>query len=808
MSGLKNLLSSGQNELPEVKWVDGPKCQHCSVAFSMWNRKHHCRLCGGVFCGSCAPFTSLPNRDSKTRACPPCKAKAKAKGNTSSLDTTALPPSAASLKERRKTIALDINRMRSGGGVGSGSGGGGGFAGMGVSTSLPPSSFDGSPPQELILNYGDEPKAKWLSKTPPTAAYSPFSTWSSQELEREKAKKQEKEEQKQPTKQEIEQKEGEEEHPKKDDDEKKKEEVKKDDLQTREDSNVTSDPIEQSSEKKEVIPGEDRTVSAAPTNEEKDTKDEAESTECTAKTETQPADEISSEISEKDGAKQHDKEIKDAEEMVEEHKEETQEGEASQEHTVGKIDEMQKDEESRNQIEQRPQEEEKTEEDEEKEQEAQIREEESTTIPPKLALPTESEQEELEEEQEDIAPPEPQVESHSPRVEQEIEEEHGSLTADEEDFSIEEILEGDETTTATTQTVRGNVQQAVAPQQTVPPVNKPALWKDLFVLYLGIAWVAFQELVYSLFSGLRDSLRLWNIKVSYQRSKTIKRLGTDCIFLNGVLLLGSYLLYTYLLQPHIHSMLHWRTYNNPGKIFVISVEYFLSACFWMLWLLPVYLLSIVLNAHWYERIANSSYCLYVYRRKYENKPHGKERFSEWRRKRKEKQDKKSFGALVGEALYRNLIFTAFFGLSFGCYLIPFVGAPVYFLSLCWLYSAYCFEYKWNYRAWGLTRKLKYFETRWLYFIGFGAPMTLISFFFDYITSYALISLLFPVFIPIAMYGMPTEQPSWYRVPMSYYLDSSILYPVINLLKAYFSSSPPTRRMIAAAAIPAHAIDRH
>lgn len=37
-------------------WVDGklvPNCQRCNVLFTMWNRQHHCRSCGCVYCVDC-----------------------------------------------------------------------------------------------------------------------------------------------------------------------------------------------------------------------------------------------------------------------------------------------------------------------------------------------------------------------------------------------------------------------------------------------------------------------------------------------------------------------------------------------------------------------------------------------------------------------------------------------------------------------------------------------------------------------------------------------------------------------------------
>ena len=36
------------------EWGDSPDCQRCRDRFSMTNRKHHCRKCGGTFCQLCS----------------------------------------------------------------------------------------------------------------------------------------------------------------------------------------------------------------------------------------------------------------------------------------------------------------------------------------------------------------------------------------------------------------------------------------------------------------------------------------------------------------------------------------------------------------------------------------------------------------------------------------------------------------------------------------------------------------------------------------------------------------------------------
>ncbi|KAI3710387.1 hypothetical protein L2E82_40167 [Cichorium intybus] len=57
-------------------WViDATHCQGCSSQFTFINRKHHCRRCGGLFCGSCTQQRMYlrGQGDSPVRICEPCK---------------------------------------------------------------------------------------------------------------------------------------------------------------------------------------------------------------------------------------------------------------------------------------------------------------------------------------------------------------------------------------------------------------------------------------------------------------------------------------------------------------------------------------------------------------------------------------------------------------------------------------------------------------------------------------------------------------------------------------------------------------
>lgn len=55
--------------------VDASHCQGCSSQFTFINRKHHCRRCGGLFCGSCTQQRMVlrGQGDSPVRICEPCK---------------------------------------------------------------------------------------------------------------------------------------------------------------------------------------------------------------------------------------------------------------------------------------------------------------------------------------------------------------------------------------------------------------------------------------------------------------------------------------------------------------------------------------------------------------------------------------------------------------------------------------------------------------------------------------------------------------------------------------------------------------
>lgn len=65
--------------------------------------------------------------------------------------------------------------------------------------------------------------------------------------------------------------------------------------------------------------------------------------------------------------------------------------------------------------------------------------------------------------------------------------------------------------------------------------------------------------------------------------------------------------------------------------------------------------------------------------------------------------------------------------AFALRYIPVIGGPLAFLYCSAANSYYAFEAQWLKSGWGLNERIQYLEQRWSYFLGFGLPITLISY---------------------------------------------------------------------------------
>lgn len=80
-------------------WLDGDVCHRCRVTFTTFNRKHHCRACGQVFCSKCSSKVSnIPKLgiEREVRVCDTCFDQINKVGTTASAPTIQSRPASSS----------------------------------------------------------------------------------------------------------------------------------------------------------------------------------------------------------------------------------------------------------------------------------------------------------------------------------------------------------------------------------------------------------------------------------------------------------------------------------------------------------------------------------------------------------------------------------------------------------------------------------------------------------------------------------------------------------------------------------------
>ncbi|CAM8899144.1 unnamed protein product [Rhodiola kirilowii] len=299
--------------------------------------------------------------------------------------------------------------------------------------------------------------------------------------------------------------------------------------------------------------------------------------------------------------------------------------------------------------------------------------------------------------------------------------------------------------------------------------------------------------------GFREACCLHRVVILCYRSRPLLKRTGQCFLLNGFLFLGSIFTLKVVVIPTLQWILpDGCTQLTPEQnCAFLSVKGYYSflrlgliQLFYFFWFYPLYLFSFILSTLWYNDIAKYGYAA-----------QGKTSMAEPMSKKEDSTSESAnqiakpsgIGGIVigiGEQVYSMLLLTFFFLQVYATGYVPYIGKALNFVLLAWMYSYYCFEYKWNLSEVGLDKRLAFFESNWAFFAGFGSPCVLAIFFFSPLVSYGVMAILFPMFVLTATgseaeHVIDAQRKKWKGSELGrlriFYLADVVSLRVISLL---------------------------
>ncbi|KAJ3397249.1 Etoposide induced 2.4 mRNA [Lobulomyces angularis] len=277
--------------------------------------------------------------------------------------------------------------------------------------------------------------------------------------------------------------------------------------------------------------------------------------------------------------------------------------------------------------------------------------------------------------------------------------------------------------------------------------------------------------------GVTDSLDFVFVLLVLYNSPSIRKNTIKTLLLNGLIFLGSMIFFEYFIVPINLRILNIFLKEETRFKINLNAVYIFNFIYYIFWILPIFFLSLILNSIWYNTIARDTYAvinsqkLELVKKKMKtvdnsedfdtsidnmNIEHFQNRFLKQQKNKNKSNDDISFSYKnllknMAEEIYRLLVVLNFLVYSS---LLNVFFRPLGFINFCWLTSYYSFEYNWISKGWSIEKRIRYLEENWSYFLGFGFPCTVATFFLSTFVSQGLFSLLFPAFIIISHNSHP------------------------------------------------------
>ncbi|KAI3655939.1 hypothetical protein MP638_006243 [Amoeboaphelidium occidentale] len=252
--------------------------------------------------------------------------------------------------------------------------------------------------------------------------------------------------------------------------------------------------------------------------------------------------------------------------------------------------------------------------------------------------------------------------------------------------------------------------------------------------------------------GIVDSITAWPLAtLLILRLEKLRSLILSCFLLNLVLFIGSMYTWNIAKELYLSKLLQFVFSSSSSDTATFEViPSLLDKFYYLLWVWPLFLLTFILNNSWYMEISEIVF--------------------QYNNSKKKKDDTtvstatagRSVSVFLADEVYRLLIFTVFYLETILSYLlIPSLlgGGVLSFVLTAFLYSYYSFEYKWILMQWPVENRLRYFEERYAYFLGFGLISALVVCSLPTLLGTGISSVMFPVFIVVGQLLNPAPGAS-------------------------------------------------
>jgi len=239
-----------------------------------------------------------------------------------------------------------------------------------------------------------------------------------------------------------------------------------------------------------------------------------------------------------------------------------------------------------------------------------------------------------------------------------------------------------------------------------------------------------------------------------------------CCLLNGGVFAVSIFLFDNIFLPLVKTLLFIFLAGSQERADALwsFTQPVLSVAFSTLWVLPFFLLSKIVNAIWFQDIADLAF------RSSQGRP----------------LVSLSISVMIADTVFSIVVEIIFLlqGKVFALLPIKILAAAANLVHQCLLHALYSFEYKWFSQGIELHKRLNLVEINWPYFLGFGLPLAVITSMPEsQVMAGCVFSVLFPLFIVSGNQAMIVSSPG---VP-----PLNIFNPTITISNAIFSRTIQT-----------------